>query len=213
MEHILVIDDHPIFIDGITALLKSIVPDSNIVTCANGKSALQQLQKTTQFDWIFLDIKLPDLTGIDLLKEFLNLKILTHVVIVSSDENPETIHQCLELHANGFISKKFNKNIFEQCIQTIKKGNIYLEKEQAHLVKNYQEGIYVEKSHILKHISERQSEALQMIAKGYSNQEIATLMNITQSTVKTHISLLINLFEVDSRSHCVAKARRLGLIN
>ncbi len=213
MEQILVVDDHPIFVDGISALLKNIVPNANIVACINGKDALHQLQKPIQFDWVFLDINLPDTTGIDLLKQFLSLKILANVVIVSSDENPETIHQCLELHANGFISKQFNKDIFEQCIQTIERGNVYLEEKQSQLVKNYREGIYVEKTHILKHISERQSEALQMIAKGYSNQEIADMMNVTQSTVKTHISLLMSLFEVDNRSHCVAEARRLGFID
>lgn len=213
MEHILVVDDHPIFVDGITALIKNIFPSAQIVTCSNGKETLEQLQKSIHFDWVFLDINLPDMSGFDLLQQFLSLKLLANIIIVSSDENPETIHTALELHANGFISKQFNTEVFKKCLQCIENGNVYLDEQQAQLLKNYREGVYIEKIHIQNHISERQLEALQMIAKGYSNQEIAELMNITPSTVKTHISLLMSLFEADNRSHCVAEARRLGFVD
>ncbi len=210
MKNILVIDDHPVFVDGITSFIRNVLPNSNIVTCVNGDETLKQLHRSIGFDWIFLDINLPDVSGLELLKQFLELKVLANVIVVSSDENPETIHAALELHANGFISKQFNTDVFKKCMQTIERGGVYLDKQQAQSLKNYREGIFIEKKYIQENISERQQEALLMISKGLSNQEIAALMNISESTVKTHISLLMNLFEADNRSHCVAEAKRLG---
>jgi len=212
-EKILVIDDHPIFIDGALTVIKNILPKYAVVACSNGQEALSQIQKSDRIGWIFLDIKLPDISGLELLHKFLDLKLLANVVIVSSDENPETIHTALALHANGFISKQFNRESFEKCISTIERGEIYLDEHHALLVKNYREGIYIEKKFIHDHISERQLEALVMISKGFSNHEIALQMNVTESTVKTHISLLMDLFYADNRSHCVAEARRLGIVS
>ncbi len=212
MEKILIVDDHPIFVDGMTEVIKDIFPGSDVVTCNNGHSALSQIHKAVHFDWIFLDVNLPDISGFELLKQFLELKLLSNVIIVSSDESPETIHTVLELHANGFISKQFNRDLFNICIRSVEMGDIYLDNQLTLLLKNYREGIYLEQKYIQEHIRERQLEALQMIERGMSNQEIAELMNITKSTVKTHISTLMELFNVDNRSRCVAEARRLGFL-
>lgn len=212
MESILIIDDHPIFVEGMKALVHSVMPDADIKSCENGNEALKMTDFPNQFDWIFLDINLPDMTGFELLKQFYNKRLLANVLIISSDENPESIHQALDLHANGYISKQFNADIFKQCISTVNNGEVYLDDRHTLLLQNYREGIFLEKKHIEKSLSERQREALFLIEKGMSNQEIAELMNVTQSTVKTHISLLMNLFSADNRSHCVAEAKRLGIL-
>ena len=63
MTKILIIDDHPSFIAGVSLLLRSILPDAELSTALNGESALSYINKEIDVDWIFLDINLPDYNG------------------------------------------------------------------------------------------------------------------------------------------------------
>ena len=212
-EKILIIDDHPVFLTGIAALLERIIPCSEIVTASNGKDALLTIQDRPAFDWIFLDIILPDITGTDLLKKFLEIKLLANIIVVSSDDSAQLINDVIERRADGFISKQFNHKEFENCISTIEQGDIYLSMQHKQQLKNYREGVYAERNFVKNNLSERQKQALLMIAKGYSNQEISLQMKVTQSTVKSHVARLMDLFDADNRTHCVAEARRLGILD
>ena len=211
-ENILIIDDHPVVLDGLVLLLKSTFSIDQIHTALTAGEAIQIIKKFRNIDWIFVDVMLPDKSGIELLKEFKRLKTTANIVVLSSDSNPSIIDCALKSHANGYLSKSFKKDELDKCIHQIERGKVYLSHEHHHILQNYRNSVLKEKEHIEQKISSRQIETLMLMANGYSNQEIATSLNIVESTVKSHVHGLMTLFAADNRTHCVAEARRLHII-
>ncbi len=213
LPKILVIDDHPSFIEGISLLLQSIIPNATIINALNGAEALALANKKPDIDWIFLDINLPDTSGISLIEHFENKKILANIVVMTSENNPDLIDQVLKRHVSGYLTKDFNRKILHECISVIEDGGVFLLPEHTRQLKNFRESLLKEKQLIEQSISDRQKQTLLMLVKGYSNKEIAQNLCISESTVKTHVSSLISLFEADNRTHCVAEARRLQILD
>jgi DNA-binding NarL/FixJ family response regulator len=212
-EKILIIDDHPSYLEGVSLLLKSILPNAVIVSALNGKATREILVQYSGIDWILLDINLPDCSGIGLIQHFKDIKLLANIIVITSEDDPDLIDQSLRLHANGFLTKDFNREVLSECIKVIKNGGIFLTQKHAKQLENYRESLFREKQLIENAISQRQQQTLLLIAKGYSNSEIAEYLGISESTVKTHVSSLISLFDSDNRTHCVAEARRLKFID
>jgi len=210
---ILVADDHPSYVEGVSLLLQSFLPKPLIITALNGTEVLSQLKQNIDVEWILLDMNLPDYSGIELLKRFNKTKLIAHVIVVTAENNPDIIDQVLKLHANGFLTKNFDRKLLEKCFHTIENDTIFLTPEHARQLNDYRESILLEKEHIEESMSGRHIQTLTLIAKGYSNSEIATSLCISESTVKKHSSALLDIFEADNRTHCVAEARRLKFID
>ena len=206
------IRDSPVVLDGLTMMLRDLLPQWEIFTAVDGCSARALVNRHQDFDWIFLDVNLPDVDGIKLLKEFDASKVTANVIVLSSDNNPAIVDSALSQNASGFLSKSFDNTELRACIDTIKHGQVYLAPEFQHELKYYRESVLAEKKHIEESLSIRQRQTLLLIAKGYSNREIACSFDIVESTVKSHIQALFLLFEADNRTHCVSEARRLNII-
>lgn len=210
---ILIIDDHPTFVDGLSLLLQSIFPNADIVTAHTGASALQKTEQCPDFDWILLDFHLPDCNGIDLVGRFTEQKLLANIIVITSETEPAIIDQALNHNINGFLTKDFDHKTLMDCIKAIDNGQEFLLPEYQQQLNNYRNYQLRETQNIQQNISPRQQETLLMLSKGFSNQEIAQNMHISESTVKTHVSSLMTLFEADNRTHCVSEAQRLNIIN
>lgn len=210
---VLIVDDHPAFIEGLSVVLHSIIPSVRVLSALTGAEAFDLLAQHVDIDYVLLDLHLPDQSGLDMISRFRDDKLLTHIVVITSESRLDMIDQALASHVSGFLTKDFDRNILAECFDTIEKGDVFMVPELALQLKHYRESSSVEKHTIESQLSKRQEQALLLIAKGYSNQEIATVLGISESTVKTHVSSLIALFEADNRTHCVAEARRLGVIS
>jgi len=212
-EKILVIDDHPIVLDGVILALKELMTDGEYITAKDGAEAINAIKHHGDIDWIFLDIKLPDIDGIELIKTFERKRVTANLIVFSSDSNPGVIHRALEQHANGFLSKSFTRSELRRCIKEVEQGKIFLTQEHRRQLKHYRDSILREKQLIENNMSDRQLQTLKLLASGYSNQEIAESLEIVESTVKSHVHALMALLNADNRTHCVAEARRLHIIS
>ena len=212
IETILVVDDHPVVQDGLELMLQELRPNAEIIPVLNATEALQYAMSHKELDWIFVDVNLPDYSGLELITQLREQKILSNVVILSSEILPHILEEALKLNVNGVLSKAFYHQDFVDCFATIENGQVFLTVEHANELKFYRQSQLLDKNHIEKKISSRQVETLLMVAKGYSNREIASSMQITESTVKSHVSGLMELFNADNRTHCVCEAQRLKII-
>jgi len=210
---LLIVDDHPSFIEGVSHLLQSIFNECDIFTTNNGHEALAIIKKHPDMDWVFLDLNMPDMSGIELITHLEKNKITANVIIMTSESSPDVIDQSLKKHVNAFLTKDFDRKMLLDCVSTVESGRIFLTPQNKIQLHNYRESVLREKQEIEDHISQRQQETLLLIAKGFSNHQIATNLGISENTVKSHVSSLMSLFEADNRTHCVAEARRLHIVD
>ncbi|PCJ31966.1 MAG: hypothetical protein COA99_16740 [Moraxellaceae bacterium] len=211
--HILLVDDHPVFMEGVASILSNIFPKLCLERACTVEDAYQTAISHPSLDWILLDYHLPGATGLDLVRKFNDAFITSPVILITADENIGIVHEALELGVNGFISKMSTTSVYAQCFQRIEHGDTFITPDTTTALDIYRNSSLQEKSHVLKHLRPRQMEMLHLISQGYSNDEISNSLGIAISTVKTHISSLMGILAADNRSHCVAEARRLGIID
>jgi len=212
--HILLVDDHPVFMEGVASLLENIFSSLRLERAHNMEEAYDLATANPGLDWILLDYHLQGqgATGLDLARQFNDALITSPLILITADENIGIVHEAMELGINGFISKMSNTSVYKECFRTIEKGGTFLIKETALALKQYKASFLEEIKYAKDNLRPRQLEMLQLIAKGYSNDEISNSLGISVSTVKTHVSSLMNVLAADNRSHCVSEARRLGII-
>lgn len=209
--NILIVDDHKLFLDGFCLLLKKLNQHVSISAFESAEKALVRLAETSDWDLIILDITLPDLSGIDVLKIIREKGLLIPVVFVSATENSYKIACTYHHGANGFIPKSCDTQIMLTALQAVLDGEIYFYPDIKLIIEN-QLNELANNNELKEKLTARQLEVLTIMAKGASNKEIAEQLFISEPTVKSHISIIYQLFEVKKRVECIRKAEWLGLI-
>jgi len=144
-EKILVVDDHPVVLDGLVFILNEVMPQCTILTAVDGNTTRDQVYAHRNVDWIFLDVNLPDTDGIELLRHFDAMKLTANTIVLSSDSTPDTADRALKQNASGFLSKSFNRFELKTCIDTVKSGQIYLSAELRRELNNYRQSVLTER--------------------------------------------------------------------
>jgi DNA-binding NarL/FixJ family response regulator len=205
MINVLIVEDHPVVVEG----MKKLLLDSGIaklcVTASNGKEALTYLNNFAP-DIILLDINLPDINGIDLCKtikhQFPELKILA----VSSFSQRSYIQRMIENGAMGYVLKNSSEEEITQAIQDIMKGKKHLGFEVNEILKQS------EKADGGPILSRRETEVLKYIADGFINQEIADKMFISPLTVDSHRKNLLMKLNARNTAALIKIAINKGFI-
>jgi DNA-binding NarL/FixJ family response regulator len=214
--NILIIDDHPLFIDGISHVLNDLAESTNIVKATSGAVAIEQLALEIEFDLILLDLNMPNLGGISLLQRFKADDLCVPVVIISSEEQAGLIREALDWGVMGFIPKSFSAENILNALNSVLEGEVYIpESVQVLLNRLASSSNSIDKKQVMQKsgISNKQMEVLNLLTKGYSNEQIATVLHRTEHTVKSHIAALFQILGATSRIECVRIAEKRGLIN
>lgn len=209
---ILIIDDHPVYLDGISFILQSILGNVDIIQAHNGREAIDLIAGRIDIECVFLDQQLPDISGLQLLQTFNDLMISAPIVMMSGSDDIALVHDAMDAGASGFIHKAFGRVAFENCLNTIRRGDLYLPPEWKGRLEDYRNTVVKARNTLLNQLSDRRREVLLMMAEGYTNAEMASALGIAETTIKTHVSALLSIFDADNRSHCIAEARKLGLV-
>lgn len=210
---ILIVDDHPIYLDGISLVLQDLFKGSQVLQAGTAKEALKLLAERFDIDWIFLDFQLPDGHGLDLLKDINDLMITAPIIMMSGSDDTHLVANAIEGGASGFIHKAGGRTDFKECFNAIERDGIYLAPEMALKLDHFKKTTLQAKNEVLSQLSDRRRDVLVLVAEGYSNGEIASTLSISEATVKAHVSALMTIFDADNRSHCVAEARKLGIVS
>ncbi|MCK4864761.1 MAG: response regulator transcription factor [Gammaproteobacteria bacterium] len=209
--NILVVDDHKLFLDGFCLLLNKLNHNVSIRAFESGERALTAYNNSSDWDLIILDITLPDIDGLEVLKMIRKQGGLTPVVFVSATENVYKI-ACTYFHgANGFIPKACDTQVMLSALQLVIDGEIYFYPDLKVAI-NLQLNELSKNHDVSDKLTNRQFEVLKIMAKGASNKEIAETLFISEPTVKSHISIIYQLFDVNKRVECIRKAEWLGLV-
>ena len=205
---VLLVDDHPMVQDGLTACL-SYYPDIEIIgSTQDGKNALDQALKV-QPDVILMDISMPDMNGIDATEMITEQLTHTKVLIFSMHDSLEFVNSAMQAGACGYILKDTGSAEVYAAIKAVASGNIHFSPSiAAALADNPQE----EEDEKAK-LTTREQVVLAYIAQGLSNKAVAKVLNISFRTVEAHRRNIKTKLQIDSLAELIRYAVNNGLID
>lgn len=209
---ILVVDDHPLFLDGLIQVLRRLDPVTVTEQVSNAEQALARLKADGNFQLILVDINMPGMDGLDLLCALVEHELWVPAVVISAQDNPRVIANALDAGALGFIPKSFGASELLNALKRVMAGEVFLPesiKEQIDRMRRFSPNV---ESGAKLGITARQLRVLELLVKGYSNRKIAVTLNLSEHTVKSHLKALFSILNVDNRTVCVQKAEQLGLV-
>lgn len=187
--NILISDDHSIVRAGLKQLLKAIDPQFHIDEAPDGNDALAKIVKNN-YDFIILDISMPGLSGLDILKALKERNIQTQTLVLSMHLEEQYALRAFNLGASGYLNKGSIYHNLEIAVKTILAGKRYISPEFA-------ESLLFEKNtdnQKLPHerLSPREFQIMCMLAGGKSVKEVANNLCISDKTVSTHRMRLLD---------------------
>lgn len=213
MADVLIVDDHPLYLNGISALLKLHLEDARIFGAGNAREAVTLVGEHNTIGLVFIDYHLPDTNGIELLQSLRTRIPRARFVLTSGNDRIELVSDALDQGAHGFLSKSGAPSEVMACLGKILAGDIYLSPQMQLQLRHHRATVRKKNKRAIHQISKRQKEVLLLLSAGYSNAEIASALGISPHTVKDHVSNIMQLLDADNRVHCIIEARQLGLIN
>jgi DNA-binding NarL/FixJ family response regulator len=208
----LVIDDHPAFVAALETLLRRMHQGIAIDTASSAEAALHHIEYHADYQLILLDLTMPGLDGFAFLRALEQRRLPIPVIIVSSTEEADTIHACINAGAVGYIPKSYDLDRMAQAIELIQKGEIYLPQGLLHTDAQTDEAAIWQRCEQIG-ISDKTYSVLVWLARGRTNKEIADELNVSVHTVKAHLAKLSERLQTANRMDTVMEAIRLGLID
>ncbi|TPN88950.1 response regulator transcription factor [Aquimarina algicola] len=203
---IIIVDDHPMVIEGLKTLLNDY--DTILITSCftNGKDALTFLEKQ-KTDVVLLDVNLPDISGIEICKIIKKNHKDVNVLGLSTYNEPSIVNQMIKNGVNGYLLKNTLAEELVNAITQIYKGNFYFGNEIQNLLANF-----VNKDDELPKLTRREKHILSLIANGLTTNQIAEKLFISPLTVETHRRNLIRKMDVKNAAALVKIAIEKNLI-
>lgn len=214
---VLAADDHQLFLDGIRHILKKLDTVVDITETTQAEKAIEILESGKTFDLILIDLSMPGIDGMSILKRMHERKVWLPLVVISGEEDTRKIKAALDSGALGFIPKSHNSQQMLSALKAILGGEIYIPdniEKQINNLETRRPPAEAGSNDALKAsgITKRQFEVLQLLAKGYSNKQIATTLFLTEHTIKAHISALFSSLNAGNRTECVQLALQQRII-
>ena len=206
---VVVADDHPLFREGIERAVRE-RPDLQLVgAAADGRKALAQIRELTP-QVAVLDVRLPDLDGLQVLNAVVRDGLPTRVLFLSASGDPEVVYRAVQGGAAGYFRKEADRDAILNGIAAVASGRTAIEPElQAGVFDQIRLRGTSEERPIL---TAREREVLGLMADGLSAPQIAQRLIVAPPTVKTHQARLYEKLGVSDRAAAVAEAMRRGLL-
>jgi DNA-binding NarL/FixJ family response regulator len=199
---ILSVDDHPLLREGIAAIINN-QPDMEMVAqAATGSEAIQMFRQH-QPDVTLMDLRLPDMSGIDALIAIRTDFPEARIIMLTTFEGDVDIRRSLEAGARGYMLKNMPPKDLVEVIRQVQAGKKRIPAEVA--------------AHLAEHLGDealtpREVEVLRRLASGNRNRDIAEQLFISEETVKVHIKHIMEKLGASDRTQAVAIAVRRGII-
>ncbi len=196
------VDDHPLLREGISTLVNG-QPDMIVVAqAANGRDALPEFRKHRP-DVTLLDLRLPDMSGLEVLAAIRAEFPEARVVMLTTSEGDVEIRRALQAGARGYLLKSMPPSDLVEVIRQVHAGKKRIPPEVA--------------AQLAEHLGEetlttREIEVLKHLAGGNRNRDIAEKLFISEETVKVHVKHVMEKLGASDRTEAVAIAHRRGII-
>ena len=203
MIKVAIVDDHSVVRIGIKYVLKTEPRLSFVGEASTGEEALPLVERVKP-DILLLDVRMPGIDGLAVLKEVLARYPEQKIVMLTTSLAEEDVYQSLKLGAKGYVVKDNAPAKIVEAILTVAEGGRYIEAvaQTAYEVRSGERGL-----------SPRELDVLKFVSNGCATTEIAALLGVSHNTVKNHLKAIFEKMGAADRAEAVALALRRGVIS
>lgn len=213
---VLLVDDHPVIRFGLVTLLEEEKEVEIVAEAEGGQDALDKLDQHNDIELVIMDIKMPDMNGIEATKAIKEKCPNLVVLALSMYDEQDYISKMLEAGASGYILKNSGNEEIMEAVRTVMAGENYFSSRVSDImVSQYLREKGIEKSDQPQEIilTEREKEILKLIAEEKTNSEIGEALEISKRTVDTHRRNLIGKLDCKNTAGLVKFAIKNGYAN
>lgn len=208
---IMITDDHSMIREGLKSLLELDGDIEVIAEAENGEECLQKLL-TVKPDVLLLDINMPKMNGLEVLKSLKDAKSKVKVLVLTVHNETEYLMKAVEIGINGYVLKDSESAELKKAIFAIYDGENYIQPNlipalNSKMIEKNEDEIKLES------LTKRELQVLKELAVGKFNRDIAKEMEISERTVKNHISSIFKKLDVTDRTQAAVFAIRNNLIS
>lgn len=201
------VDDQALIREGLRQLLER-APNVQVVLEAPDGAQARALLREVHVDVLLLDVRMPVMGGLDLLRVLAAEQGLPPTLILTTFSDDEALLQAVQLGARGFVLKDVSFSQLLADVMTVAQGGMVL--RPMTLTDASAGGAAGDAA--AADLSDREREVLRLLASGYSNRELATLTGLKEGTVKNYVSTILLKLGARDRTNAVLRALELGLI-
>jgi DNA-binding NarL/FixJ family response regulator len=198
---VLIVDDHPLVRIGLAAIIKASTDMVVAAQARTGEEALV-LHAVHKPDITLMDLRLPGMSGVRAIRSIRLVEPAARVIVLTTYEGDEDIHQALHAGAQGYVIKGMSHAVLLNAIHRVYAGELYLPRAVSQALARRTPN---------SELTARESEVLALLVAGYSNREIADELGITEATVKCHVGVILTRLNVQDRTQAVVTALQRGL--
>jgi DNA-binding NarL/FixJ family response regulator len=211
---ILIVDDHALVRRGMNYVVKEGFPDAEVVEAESSAAALEALRTTGKVDLALVDVRMPDLDGLELLRAIKGEWEEMPVIMLSTYENAPYVKRALADGAAGYLLKDATPEDLSQAINVAMSGsgnvlsprviqNLFEDQEASNAATNGRRSEYS--------LTQREHDILALLAEGRSNREIAGRLYLSEKTVKAHLAAIFRKLGVTNRTQAAMMAVQMGV--
>jgi two-component system nitrate/nitrite response regulator NarL len=208
---VIIIDDHTLFREGLQRLLTRHEIDV-ITSVSNGADGLKAITDK-EVDIILLDLRMPDVSGIEVLKNIREIKKSLPVVMLTTSDDEKDLIEALRNGASGYLLKDMEPDDLVVALKDVLKGETIVAPNLVQILAKFHQGddSEINISNLISTLTPRESEILELLAEGQSNKLIAKNLGISDGTVKLHVKSILRKLEIHSRVEAAVIAVEHGL--
>ena len=200
---VLIVDDHPMMRLGIAAIVND-QPDMTVVAQAGTGEQAVELWRQHKPHVTLMDLRLPGMSGVEAIRAIRHEYPRSRVVVLTTYEGDEDVHQALEAGAQGYLLKGMSPEVLLDALRRVHAGNRVLPPPVARSLDSRAP---------CSDLSAREREVLVLIAQGRNNKEIGAALSITEGTVKCHVTMILSRLGVSDRTQAVVAAVQRGIVH
>lgn len=205
---LIIADDHELFRNGLTELLKKHDDIIVVKSVGDGKQFMEELKAHHDIDIVLLDITMPNMDGFEVLKEIKNLNSSIKPIIISMHDDGNYIAKCAKNGAYSYLLKNTDQDELIKIIRIVNQGKKYFSPLIAERMINFMSDQTVSE----KILSDKEKEVLSHISEGLTTKEIAIKLFVSTRTIETHRANIIKKLDVKNTAELIKKATKSKLI-